>query len=216
MNYVTHSIPFFFFSYICIATLYLCTLDTYLRGYLLQHLANMSILALSSGQTEPFASSLLYHILLVCLGPTRSLLFVPTIHISHVHPPFTTRRLNTAIQVNNMGAQHFMYNGHISGPETPEIYFLKKNCEREKEQKESYVHNISTYLIFVRELVRSRSSYVLSFLGLFLYYFEVKKGLRVYFSKPKKPLPLFCVWKKKKKNRPAVGTGTNQRQVKKK
>ncbi len=59
------------------------------------------------------ASSLLYCIFLVCLGPPSSLFFVPTIHISDVHPPLTTRWLNTAIQVNNMGAWHLMYNGHI-------------------------------------------------------------------------------------------------------
>ncbi len=35
------------------------------------------------------------------------------IHSSHVHPPLTTRRLNTAKQVNNMGALHLMYNWHI-------------------------------------------------------------------------------------------------------
>ncbi len=45
----------------------------------------------------------IYFIFLVCLRPTISLLFVPTIHISHVHPPLTTRQHNTAIQVNNMG-----------------------------------------------------------------------------------------------------------------
>ncbi len=79
----------------------------------LEHLASMSILALSSGQTEPFASLPLSCILLVCLGPPSNLLFVPTIHISHVLPPLTTRWLNTIIQVNHMGAWHLMYNGDI-------------------------------------------------------------------------------------------------------
>ncbi len=65
----------------------------------MQHLANMSILASSSGWTEPFASSLLSCIHLVCLGPPSSLLFVPKFHIAHVHPPLTTRWLNTIMQV---------------------------------------------------------------------------------------------------------------------
>jgi hypothetical protein len=73
----------------------------------------MSIPALSSGWTEPFASPLLYCIFLVCLGPPSSLLFAPTFHVSHVHPPLTTRRHNTAMQVNNMGVWHLIYNGHI-------------------------------------------------------------------------------------------------------
>ncbi len=73
----------------------------------------MSILASSSGHTEPLVSSLPYCIFLVCLGPPSSLLFVSMIHISQVHPPFTTTWLNTAIQVNNTGVLHLMYNGHI-------------------------------------------------------------------------------------------------------
>jgi hypothetical protein len=46
--------------------------------------------------------------------PTHQLVIcpVPTIHISHVNHPLTTGQLNTAIQVNNMGARHLMYNGH--------------------------------------------------------------------------------------------------------
>jgi hypothetical protein len=65
------------------------------------------------GVTEPFPSSLPYCIHLVCLGPPSSLLFVPTIHVSDVHPPLTSRWLNTAIQVNNMNAQHLINNGNI-------------------------------------------------------------------------------------------------------
>ncbi len=61
----------------------------------MQHLANISILASSSGQAEPFPSPLLTCVHLVCLGPPSSLLFVPTIHISHMHPPLTTRWLNS-------------------------------------------------------------------------------------------------------------------------
>ncbi len=51
-------------------------------------------------------------IFLVCLGPPSILLFVPTIHVSHVHPPLTTRRLNTSTQVNNMAMLHLIYNRH--------------------------------------------------------------------------------------------------------
>ncbi len=56
-----------------------------------------------------------FHIVssLFVLALPSSLLFISTIHISHVHPPLTTRQLNTAIQVNNMGVLHLMYNGHI-------------------------------------------------------------------------------------------------------
>ncbi len=41
-------------------------------------------------------------IFLVCLGPPSISLFVPTICISHVHPPLTSGQLNTSIQVNNV------------------------------------------------------------------------------------------------------------------
>jgi hypothetical protein len=94
----------------------LCTTYNYvhfIHTWAVKHLANMSILALSSGQTESLVSSLPYCIFLVCLGPPSSLLFVSTIHISQVHPPFTTTWLNIAIQVNNTGVPHLMYNGHI-------------------------------------------------------------------------------------------------------
>jgi hypothetical protein len=104
------------FLFIWFATLCLFTFYTYLSGYTLQHLSNTSILASSLGWTEPFTSSLLYCIFLVSLGPPNSLLFIPTIHISHVLPPLTTRLLNTAIQVNNTGAWHLMYNGHKCPP----------------------------------------------------------------------------------------------------
>ncbi len=79
----------------------------------MKHLANTSILASSLGQTEPLANPLPYCVFLVCLGPPSSLTFVTTIHISHVHPPLTMRRLNPAIQVNNTGVLHLMYTGHM-------------------------------------------------------------------------------------------------------
>jgi hypothetical protein len=50
-----------------------------------------------------------------------------------------------------------------------------------------------------------------------VYSFEVKKGSSfLFFGSPKKPLSFIFVLEKKEKNRPAVGTGTNRRQVKKK
>ncbi len=51
-------------------------------------------------------------IFFVCLGPPSILLFVPTIHVSHMHPPWTTRWLNTDTQVNNVGMLHLTYNRH--------------------------------------------------------------------------------------------------------
>jgi hypothetical protein len=51
-------------------------------------------------------------IFLVSLGPPRILLFVPIVHVSHVHPPLTTRWLNTNTQVNNIAMLHIMYKGH--------------------------------------------------------------------------------------------------------
>jgi hypothetical protein len=86
---------------------------TYLSSYSLQHLANMSILASSSGWTEPFTCSHLSCIQFVWLGPPSNLLFVPMIHILHVQTSLNTRRLNTFIQVNIMDAQRSIYNEHI-------------------------------------------------------------------------------------------------------
>ncbi len=72
---ITHNIQVF--SFILLTTLYPCTLYTYLSGYPLKHLANMFILASSSGSTELLASSLLYCIFPICLGPPSNFLFVP-------------------------------------------------------------------------------------------------------------------------------------------
>jgi hypothetical protein len=91
----------------------LYTLYSYLSSYSLKHPANTSIQGLSVGQTEPLTNSLQYCALSVCLRPPSSLLFFPTIHISRVHPPSTTRWLYTIIQVNNMGARCLIYKGHI-------------------------------------------------------------------------------------------------------
>ncbi len=74
---------------------------------------NMSILAsvLGLDWAPHQLSSILY---LLCLSqPTQQLVIFPNDSNSHVHPHLTTRWLNTAIQVNNMGAWHLMYNRHI-------------------------------------------------------------------------------------------------------
>jgi hypothetical protein len=47
-------------------------------------------------------------IFFVCPGPPSILLFVPTIHASHVHPPLTTRQLNTKTQINNGHATSYI------------------------------------------------------------------------------------------------------------
>ncbi len=75
----------------------------------LEHLTNMSVMASSLGQTESLASSSSC-IFLVCLGPPSILLFVPMIHVSHMHPPLPTGQLNTSTQVNNMAMLHLIYN----------------------------------------------------------------------------------------------------------
>jgi hypothetical protein len=51
-------------------------------------------------------------IFLVCLGPPNILLSVPTIQVSHMHPPLTPGRLNTSTQVNNLAMLHLIYNSH--------------------------------------------------------------------------------------------------------
>ncbi len=131
-----------------IVPLYLCIFYTYLSGYLLQLLTNLSVPASSSGQTEPFASSLLYCIFFVCHRPPSSL-FVPMIHISHVNPPLTTRRLNTSKQcvcvtshvqqtlIHHITKLHNISSytssillGRLAGPELPcwgQLQFLPNN-----------------------------------------------------------------------------------------
>ncbi len=51
-------------------------------------------------------------IILVSLGPFSILLFVPSFHVSHAHPPLSIGQLNTSIQVNNMAMLHLIYNSH--------------------------------------------------------------------------------------------------------
>jgi hypothetical protein len=63
-------------------------------------------------------------IFFVCPGPPSILLFVPTIQASHMHPPLTTRGLNTSTQVNNMGMLHLIYNRHNYSYSTLSSYFF--------------------------------------------------------------------------------------------
>jgi hypothetical protein len=46
---------------------------------------------------------------LVCPGPPSILMFVPTIHVSHMYPPLPTGQLNSSAQVNNMAVLHHIY-----------------------------------------------------------------------------------------------------------
>ncbi len=101
------------FSFILNATSCLCILCTYLSGYFLKHLANMSILASSSSLTEPIVSSLPCCIFLVCPVLPNGLLFAPNDSHFTCPPLLTTGRFNIAIRVNNMRVLHLMYNGHI-------------------------------------------------------------------------------------------------------
>jgi hypothetical protein len=119
---------------------------TYLSGSSLPRLANCpswSCPWVTSSEPFPQSSSpTLILCQLVCLGPPSSLLFVPTIHISHVQTPFTTRRFNTFIQVNIMGAQYNIYNRHLTtfllmlllylwaGQLTPDFHVGNKSAKR--------------------------------------------------------------------------------------
>jgi hypothetical protein len=100
-----------YFLFMWITTLYLCTFYTYLSAIPCSTLQIRPFRPYSLVRLSP-SPVLFYIVSSICLGPPSSLLFVPAIHISHVHPPLTTRRLNIAIQVNNMGAWHLMYNRH--------------------------------------------------------------------------------------------------------
>ncbi len=87
-------------------------LCTYLSGYFLgapRRYVHPGLVLGSDWTSCQHSSTCIF---LVCLGPPSISLFVPTILVSHVHPPLTTRQLNTNIQVNNMAMLHLIYNGH--------------------------------------------------------------------------------------------------------
>jgi hypothetical protein len=103
----THDIsaPFLFYHELLHHIFY-----TYLRGYLLgapREYVHHGLVRGSDWASRQLSSLC---IILVCLGPPSILLFVPTFHVSHVHPSLPTLQLNTSIQVNNMAMRHFIYN----------------------------------------------------------------------------------------------------------
>ncbi len=112
MNIVlaTHNVSFFYsFSH----KLSYHTLCTYLSSYFLGAPREYVHLVLVLGLVWTSCQLSSTRILLVCLGPPSILLFVPTTHVSHVHPSLTTEQLNTSTQVNNMAMLYLIYNGHI-------------------------------------------------------------------------------------------------------
>ncbi len=106
----THNISVYFFLHINYIIIYV--LCTYLSGYFLgapcEYVHLGLVLRLDWPSCQPPSTC----IFLVCLGPSSILLFVPTIHVSHVHPLLKTGWLNTSTQVNNMAMLHLIYNGH--------------------------------------------------------------------------------------------------------
>ncbi len=101
------SVPFSFLAHVTSHILY-----TNLSGYLLGAPREYGHhgLVLGSDWTSCKPSSTC--IILVCLGPPSILLFVPSFHVSHVHPPLPIGQLNASIQVNNMATLHLIYNSH--------------------------------------------------------------------------------------------------------
>jgi hypothetical protein len=61
---------------------------------------------------------------LFVFGPPRSLLFVLTIHMSHIHPSLPTKGLNTFIQVNIMGTRYNRYNMYYGHIFSLQLFFL--------------------------------------------------------------------------------------------
>ncbi len=93
-------------------------LSTYLSGYLLEaprEFIRHSLVLRLDWTSCQFSSTCIF---LVCLGPPSILPFVPTIHVSGVHPPLPTRQLNTSIQVNNMASLHLIYTVTLIVPDT--------------------------------------------------------------------------------------------------
>jgi hypothetical protein len=84
-------------------------LCTYLSGYLLEAPRKFFRHGLLLGLDWTFCQFSSTYIFLGCHGPPSILLFVPTIHVSHVHPPLPTEGLYTRTQVNNMAMVHLIY-----------------------------------------------------------------------------------------------------------
>ncbi len=84
-------------------------LCTYLNDYLLEAPCKYVRQGLIHGLNWTSYQLSFTCIFLVCPGSPSILLFVPTIHVSYMHPPLPTRRLNACAQVNNMAMLHYMY-----------------------------------------------------------------------------------------------------------
>jgi hypothetical protein len=95
-----HNITISFSSSYDYNIIYFCT---YLRCYFLEAPREYFHLGLVLGLDWASCQLSSACIFFVCPGPPSILLFVPTIHVSHMHPPLTTRQLNTSSPVNNMG-----------------------------------------------------------------------------------------------------------------
>ncbi len=120
--YASNSLhPNFLFNYIC----------HYILLYILERLLSWSTSRIHPSWSRPRVRLSLLPlsstcIFFVCLGPPRILLFVPPSHVSHVHPPLTTRRLNTDKQVKSMDMLYLIHNGHTHNYyySTPSSYFF--------------------------------------------------------------------------------------------
>ncbi len=84
-------------------------LCTYLNGYLLEAPRQYVHNGLALGLDWTYYRFSSTCISLVCSGPHIILLFVPTILVTHVHPPLSTGQLNTSAQANNMATLHHIY-----------------------------------------------------------------------------------------------------------
>ncbi len=114
---ITHSIPISFSYYIIIHYIYIhfILLEQLSLEAPCEYVHSGLVLGLDWAPCQ--LSSVLY--LPYLSWPTQQLVIHPNDHISHMHPPLTTRRLNTAIQVNNMVR-------HISC--TTDIYISYNYC----------------------------------------------------------------------------------------
>jgi hypothetical protein len=92
--------------------LHYCILCTYLSSYFLkaphEYVHPGLVLGLDRASCQLPSTCIFF----VSPGPPSILLFVSMTHVSHVHPPLTTRRLNASTQVKNMAVLHLIYNGH--------------------------------------------------------------------------------------------------------
>jgi hypothetical protein len=112
----------FFFTQV---TLSYTFVPTYLSGYFLGAPREYVHLVLVLGLVWTSCQLSSTRFLFVCLGPPSILLFVPTTHVSHVHPSLTTGQLNTSTQVNNMAMLYLIYNRHICICTSHNYYYVQ-------------------------------------------------------------------------------------------